>query len=208
MSVVSSASSGSGRSNASSKRCRYFTARLPGPLASRTQPLRESRSSAPRIVGSSYSTTGSRFDVWLHASRSAFSESGYTSGVVRCFSTRLPRTRISTGSACTPLFKRCREVPEVAFGILGRVAPVAVGLVAGLLRDLGAGLARAGAVRVDVLDVDVDERRTADRLRAPVVAARAAEEDRRAVADVHLRVCDLAVRAREAVLLPEAEGPC
>src|SRR5207253_2530621 len=125
MSIVSSASSGSGRSTASSKRCRYFTARLPGPLASRTQPLRESRSSAPRIV-----------------------------------------------------------------------------------RDLGAGLARAGAVRVDVLDVDVDERRTADRLRAPVVAARAAEEDRRAVADVHLRVCDLAVRAREAVLLPEAEGPC
>src|SRR5205823_9496140 len=57
-----------------------------------------------------------------------------------------------------------------------------------------------------VLDVHVDERRAADGFRISVVPARAAEEDRRAVADVHLRVGHLAVRACDAVLLPEAEG--
>ncbi len=47
--------------SASSRRCRNFAVRLPGPLASRAQPRRERPSSAWRIVGSSYSTTGSRF---------------------------------------------------------------------------------------------------------------------------------------------------
>jgi hypothetical protein len=37
----------------------------------------------------------------LQARRSAFSDSGYTSGVVRCFSIRQPRTRSSTGPAST-----------------------------------------------------------------------------------------------------------
>ena len=61
---------------ASSSRCLYFAARLPAPLVSRTQPLRDSRSSADRIVGSSYSTTGSRFVVWLQASLSELRDSG------------------------------------------------------------------------------------------------------------------------------------
>jgi len=79
-----------------------LTARLPAPLASLTQPRRDSPSSAARIVGSSYSTTGSRLVDWLHASRSAFSDSGYWSGVVRCFSIRHPSTRISAAFASTP----------------------------------------------------------------------------------------------------------
>ena len=62
--------------SASSNKCRNFTARLPGPLARRAHPRRLSESSARRIVGSSYSTTGSRFVDWLHASRSEFSVSG------------------------------------------------------------------------------------------------------------------------------------
>jgi hypothetical protein len=76
ISTASSASSAGTSPSASSKSWRNFAARLPGPLASRVQPRRPSRSSAWRIVGSSYSTTGSRFVDWLHASRSAFSESG------------------------------------------------------------------------------------------------------------------------------------
>ena len=40
------------------------------------QRFRSRRSSAARIVGSSYSTTGSRFVDWLQASRRAFSDSG------------------------------------------------------------------------------------------------------------------------------------
>ena len=48
-----SESSASSSVSASSSRCRYLTARLPAPLASRTQPRRESASSAMRIVGSS-----------------------------------------------------------------------------------------------------------------------------------------------------------
>ena len=70
---------------------------------------REPREALPREpcerrCGSSRRRTrppGSRFVDWLHASRSAFSVSGYTSGVVRCFSTRQPRIRISTASAST-----------------------------------------------------------------------------------------------------------
>ena len=44
------------------------------------------------------STTGSRLVAWLHASRIELTDSGYWSGVVRCFSIRQPRTRSSTGS--------------------------------------------------------------------------------------------------------------
>src|SRR5215207_1736223 len=44
---------------------------------------------------------GSRLVAWLQASRSPFSESGYWSGVVRCFSTSEPSTRISAASAST-----------------------------------------------------------------------------------------------------------
>ena len=43
---------------ASSSRCRYLTTRLPGPLARRAQPLRESPASAIRIVSSSYDDDG------------------------------------------------------------------------------------------------------------------------------------------------------
>ena len=39
--------------------------------------------------------TGSRFELWLHAKVNALSVRGYCCGVVSCFSTRLPSTRIS-----------------------------------------------------------------------------------------------------------------
>jgi hypothetical protein len=60
----------------SSRRCSNLATRLPELVARRVQPIRESPSSAERIVDSSYSTTGSRFVDWLHARRSAFSDSG------------------------------------------------------------------------------------------------------------------------------------
>ena len=118
MSTARTESSGSETPIASSNRCRYFAARLPAPLASRTQPLRESRSSAALIVGSSYATTGSRFVVWLQASRSALSDSGYASGVVRCFSMRQPSTRNSTASASIR-----RTVPAAPQPLSGTIAP-------------------------------------------------------------------------------------
>ena len=55
---------------------RYFIERLFDQLASVAHLRATSRSMPPRIVFSSYSTTGSRFVDWLHASRSAFSVSG------------------------------------------------------------------------------------------------------------------------------------
>ena len=70
----------------------------PGPVASRAQPSVPRLCAAARTSDSSSSITGSRFVAWLHASRSAFSVSGYCSGVVRCFSIRQPSTRSSTGS--------------------------------------------------------------------------------------------------------------
>src|SRR3954463_11235849 len=51
---------------------------------------------AHRTASSLSSMTGSRLDDWLQAFTSAFSDSGYTSGVVASFSMRQPRTRTST----------------------------------------------------------------------------------------------------------------
>src|SRR3954453_18157464 len=98
MRTASTADSDGSRSSASSKRCRYFATREPGPVASRAQPICPRRCAADRTVDSSYSTTGPRLVDWLQASRSAFSVSGYWSGVVRCFSIRQPSTRNSAGS--------------------------------------------------------------------------------------------------------------
>jgi hypothetical protein len=78
-----------------------LTERAVDQLASVVHLRRVRRSSAERIVASSYSTTGSRLVDWLHASRSELSVSGYWSGVVRCFSTRQATTRISTASGST-----------------------------------------------------------------------------------------------------------
>src|SRR4051794_3436824 len=94
--MASSDDSEGSRSSDSSNSWRYFAARDPVPDASRTQPALERLCTASRTASSSSDITGSRFEDWLHASRSEFTDSGYWSGVVRCFSTRQPRTRSST----------------------------------------------------------------------------------------------------------------
>ena len=75
------------------RRARPGPAREPHPAAPR-QPVE--RRTDLRLLEAH---TGSRVVDWFTASRSEFSESGYWSGVVRCFSIRQPRTRSSTGSA-------------------------------------------------------------------------------------------------------------
>ena len=94
----------------------------------------------------------------------------------------------------------------MTFGILGRVAAVAIGLVVRLLGDLRARCGGACVVPIDVVDVHVDERGATDLLRIPVVAAGGAEEDARAVADVELGMRNRVAGAFDPILLAEAEG--
>jgi hypothetical protein len=84
-------------------------ARELAPLARRAQPRSLSRRTASRTVGSSSSITGSRFVAWFAARRRELSESGYASGVVRCFSIRQPRIRISTASGSTAAKPRATD---------------------------------------------------------------------------------------------------
>ena len=93
-------------------------------------------------------------------------------------------TRARPGFGRAPLLGRHvadlrREHPEVALGVVGVIAPVAVGHVDQLLADLRARRLRPLVVRIDVVDVDLDlGRQAAAVLRAPVVVARVAQHDR------------------------------
>src|SRR5580704_4572597 len=67
----------------------------------RTSPAALSDATALSMVRSSNSTTGSRLEDWLQASRRALDVSGYCWGVVSCFSIRLPITRPSSWVSST-----------------------------------------------------------------------------------------------------------
>jgi len=54
---------------------------------------------------------------WLHAARRLLSDNGYPSGVVRCFSIRQPRIRISTASARTDAQAYALDSPPPQFEI-------------------------------------------------------------------------------------------
>lgn len=68
-------------------------------------------------------------------------------------SSRPPMPRAASASA--PRREAGSKVPAVSFRVARSVAPVPVGLVGRLLKDLGAGRARPRAVRVHVINVDV-----------------------------------------------------
>src|SRR5215218_2652208 len=102
--------------------------------------------------------------------------------------------------------ERSREGPELAFGVVGVVAPVAVLLVGRLHDDLGPRGLGARKVRVDVVDVHVDEAApVVSLLRASVVLA-GVTEHHGVLAEAEFRVVDASLVVSHAHRLLEAEG--
>ncbi len=98
------------RFNTVRTRCSYLGTRLSRTTA--VSPASSRACSDWRTSSSARSSTGSRLDLWLHAAISAFSDSGYVSGVMISFSINEPRTRVWTGSSV--MYSECHSRTKVA----------------------------------------------------------------------------------------------
>ncbi len=100
-------------------RCWNFGTRLPKPDFSSTSWRFISPSTTACTSRSSSASTGWRLLFWLHALTSAFSESGYWSGVAICFSIRQPMTRASWGVSSMGIARSVGWVSVASAGIIG-----------------------------------------------------------------------------------------